>query len=123
MRQFLVERKVDLGLYRITVFDDERKALKAYEAAEKRELAAMLKRGQRGASASCVLLGADRLGTLLRTHGTWFDEPARDLADLVDAPRIATDRSTRSTAVPGPVLAEFLAWLETRRPAVTGDQA
>lgn len=72
MRQFLIERKVDLGLHRVTVFDSDRKALKAYEAAENRGV-------------NCVLLGADRLGTLLRTHGTWFDEPSRDLVEVLDA--------------------------------------
>lgn len=66
IRQFLVWN-LDGKLDRISVFDNDQDAINAYNAAE-----IDLKPGER-----CVLLGADRLATLLAIHGNWFDEPSK----------------------------------------------
>lgn len=66
IRHFLVW-KVNDKLDRISVFDNDAEAVKAYEAAER-----ALEPGE-----VCVLLGADRLATLLATHGNWLDEPIK----------------------------------------------
>jgi hypothetical protein len=63
VRQFLVMRGTNGLLRSVLIFDEgeENLALKAYERAEERGV-------------ECVLLGADRLSTAIRTHSVWFDE-------------------------------------------------
>lgn len=50
---------------RVVAYDNDHEAVLNYELAED-----ALEDGE-----TVVLLGADRLATLLATHGNWFDEP------------------------------------------------
>lgn len=78
-RLFLVERR-NGKLHRITAYDNETNALHDYQLAEEIGKPGIYFQPEY----ECVLLGADRLATLIATHGNWFDEPS-GLDEAVEA--------------------------------------
>lgn len=98
VRHFLITKRFG-KLERVRVFDDATEALRAYEQ-EERECG--LFERITPDDATCVLLGAARLATLLVTHSNWFDEPSQvdHLPGLVNFPaeNLATPRPAHTTA-------------------------
>lgn len=75
VRHFLVTKRFG-KLESVEVYDDAAEAVRKYEQRERECGWITAVKDETPAPAECVLLGADRLATLLVTHGNWFDEPS-----------------------------------------------